>query len=344
MGPLLPAPGLRRRRCARAGNLEVKEVMTTKRAIRIVGAALGHGAQDRGCAAGPQALRSSALLPRLQADGLDAAWEVTLHAEAGSDALTAVRGVASRLAQRVESVAGRGAFPLVLGGDHSCAIGTWSAMARAMRARGALGLIWIDAHMDAHVPATSPSGALHGMPLAALLGYGEASLAGLAAAAPHARDSNGPEHPAALRPEHVCLVGVRSFETGEAELLARLGVRVFFMDEIRRRGLPAVMAQAQAIATRGTAGFGVTLDLDAIDPREAPGVGSPEPGGLRVVSLLRALAPIAADRRLGALEIVEYNPFRDPDGRTAAAAGTLAAGLLNPARSRSAEREAAEAA
>jgi len=289
--------------------------MTQTRAIRIVGAAIGQGAQDRGCASGPQALRSSGLLPRLLASGLDATWEITLRAEPGTQPLAAVRGLSSRLSQRVESIARAGRFPLVLGGDHSCAIGTWSGNAAALRERGPLGLVWIDAHMDAHVPATSPSGALHGMPLACLLGHGEPGLVAVAGGG-------------ALRPEHVCLVGVRSYEGGEAQLLARLGVRIFFMDEVRRRGLRAVMAEARAIATRETAGFGITLDVDALDPREAPGVGSQEPGGLTSAALLRALAPLGTDARLAGFEIVEYNPFRDPEGRTAAVIGKLAAGLL----------------
>ena len=289
--------------------------MTKSRSIQIVGAAIGQGAQDRGCAHGPQALRSAGLLPRLQARGLAAAWETTLRTEAATAPLTAVLGLSTRLAQRVKGIVQAGELPLVVGGDHSCAIGTWSGAAAAAASRGALGLLWVDAHMDAHVPATSPSGALHGMPLACLLGYGEKSLVDVAGGG-------------CLRPEHVCLVGVRSFEDGEAELLARLGVRVFFMDEVLRRGLPAVMKDALRIVRRAAGGFGITLDVDAIDPREAPGVGSPAPDGLRADELSRSLAPLAADDRLLALEIVEYNPLHDADGRTAAVVCRLAGDLL----------------
>lgn len=289
--------------------------MTKSRSIRIVGAAIGQGAQDRGCASGPQALRAAGLLPRLQAHGLDVSWETTLRTEAGTPPLAAVRGLSDRLSERVKTIVDSGDLPLVLGGDHSCAIGTWSGVASALRQQGPVGLIWIDAHMDAHVPETSPSGAFHGMPLACLLGHGEPSLVAIAGGG-------------TLRPEHVCLVGVRSFESGEAELLARLGVRVFFMDEVRRRGLAPVMEEARRIVNRGTVAFGVTLDIDALDPQEAPGVGSPEPGGISASALCQTLGRLGGDERLAALEIVEYNPFHDPQGRTAAVVTKLAeAGL-----------------
>jgi arginase len=291
--------------------------MRVDRAIRVLGAASGRGAGDEGCRFGPEAARRAGLLQQLAALGARARWEATLAGDRG-DALTAVRKLAVRLARRVQSAAARGEFPLVLGGDHSCAIGTWSGMASALRSRGALGLIWIDAHMDAHVPATSPSGNLHGMPLACLLGHGDATLAALAGAP-------------ALRPEHVSLVGVRSFETGEAQLLQQLGVRVFTSAETERRGLDAVLREAHARATAGTCAFGLTIDVDAVDPLEAPGVGTPEPGGLRARELERTLECFGGDRRLAALEIVEYNPAHDIEGRTAALVCDLATAVLAPA-------------
>src|ERR1700675_3393504 len=204
-------------------------VMMLNRIISIVGAASGRGAKDRGCEAGPEALRRSDLATRLWRGGLDPIWEATIAAEPIEDDIAAVRNLCAPLSERVRTIIARGAVPFVLGGDHSCAIGTWSGVAAALRPRGPLGLIWIDAHMDAHTPTTTPSGALHGMPLACLPGHGEPSLAALRAAHPLAR-------------EHVCVVGVRSFEPGEAEFLSGLGVRVFPMDEIDQRGLGEVMA------------------------------------------------------------------------------------------------------
>lgn len=229
-----------------------------------------------------------------------------------------VRGICERLALRVPDIVTRGALPVVLGGDHSCAVGTWKGLARALAPRSP-GLIWIDAHMDAHTSQTTPSGMLHGMPLACLLGHGEPALSGIA---------DGVR----LDPKKVCLIGVRSFEHGEATLLRRLGVRVFSMPEIRKRGLDAVMREAFAVATAGAAGFGVTLDLDALDPRDAPGVGSPVAGGIRAHELLTALEPLARNAAPAAVEIVEYNPHLDQIGKTGALVPELLAAMLGARR------------
>ncbi len=287
------------------------------RPVEIVGVACGVGAQNPLCSSGPDALRAGDLLRRLQAHGRAAAWGETIrtHDDRRVDALDSVAAVCDRLARRVRSVVARGRMPLVIGGDHSCAIGTWKGVASALRARGPLGLIWIDAHMDAHTDETTPSGALHGMPLACLLGYGSDRLTRIAG------DTR-------ILPEHVCLIGVRSFESGEAELLQRLGVRIFFMPEVEQRGLAAVMREALAIATMGTAGFGVTLDLDAIDPAEAPGVGSPVGGGLGAAELTRALAHVHAHAALAGVEIAEYNPQRDHAGMTGRLAVEMAEAML----------------
>jgi ornithine--oxo-acid transaminase len=295
--------------------------MMLNRTVSIVGAASGRGAKDHGCEAGPETLRRSDLATRLWRGGLDPIWEAIIPSEPDDDDIAAVRNLCAPLSQRVRSIVERGAFPLVLGGDHSCAIGTWSGVAAALRSRGPIGLIWIDAHMDAHTPSTTPSGALHGMPLATLLGHGEASLVALMEG--HA-----------LAPQHVCVIGVRSFEPGEAELLSRLGVRVFPADEIDQRGLGEVMAEAHAIATRDTAGFGVTIDLDVVDPAEAPGVGSPVPWGLECAALAHALAAVSSDPKLIAAEIAEYNPAADTDNRTATVVADLATALFGAGKVR----------
>ena len=292
--------------------------------IQIIGAASGRGAKDQRCAQGPRALREHGLLSYLQARHAGIAWNDTIvaGARAGDDAAIAVSGVCKRLAQRVKACVGRGELPLVLGGDHSCAIGTWKGAAQALRPRGPLGLIWIDAHMDAHTPLSTPSGALHGMPLACLLGHGERSLTAIGGGI-------------TLQPQHICLIGVRSFETGEAALLRKLGVRIYFMPEVARRGLSAVVSEALTIVTTGCAGFGITLDLDALDPHDAPGVGSPVAGGLRSVELAAALPRVAMHPALSAIEIAEYNPERDRDCRTARVVMQLLDSLLHslqPAR------------
>jgi arginase len=210
-----------------------------------------------------------------------------------------VAEVCRRLARQVRSLVVSGSRFVVLGGDHSCAIGTWSGARDALKARGPLALLWIDAHMDSHTPATSPSGNLHGMPLACLLGFGPRALSALTGLGP------------ALHPARVCLIGVRSYEEAERRLLARLGVKIFFMDDVRRRGLAAVMDEAFLRVSRGHGAFGVSVDLDALDPSEVPGVSLPVPGGLRAGELVECIAALAGRRGFLGLEIAEFNPRRD---------------------------------
>jgi arginase len=203
----------------------------------------------------------------------------------------------------------------VIGGDHSCAGGTWAGVARTLQ--GELGLVWVDAHMDSHTPGTSHTGRLHGMPLAWLLGQDDNPLYGLASGV--------------VAPNRVALIGVRSFEPEEEERLDRLGVRVFHIEEVHKRGLDAVFGDALAIATTGTTGFGISIDLDAVTPEEAPGVGTPVAGGIEGAQLARVLERVAGRADLLAMELVEYLPRLDPDGRSARVAiGLLLAALCGP--------------
>ena len=295
----------------------MKPASSQPRSIVVIGAASGAGAPDPASAEGPDALRHYRVFHDTPLQHVE--WDAILRVpRAQQDTpLHAVAALGTRLAAEVEHVLRSGGFPLVVGGDHSCAIGTWSGVHRALANRGPVGLIWIDAHMDSHTFATTPSGQIHGMPLAVLLGHGDAALTTI----------EGAE--AKLRPEHVCLIGVRSFEAGEAALLQRLGVRVFDMDEVRRRGLAAVFGEALAIVRQGAAGFGVSVDLDALDPEEAPGVTTPVPGGLCRAELAAALGPLRGDPAFVAMEIVEYNPRRDRGHATADAAGAIV-GAVTP--------------
>jgi len=179
-----------------------------------------------------------------------------------------------------------------------------------------LGLIWLDAHLDGHTLATTPSMNAHGMSAAALLGHGYQPFLDLCGGL--------------LRPEHLCYVGVRSYESGEMELLRRLGVRIILMEEVKRRGIDDALAEALAIATRGTAGFGITIDLDGFDPIDAPGIGLKEPDGLRGAPTVAALARLARHKALRALEIVEYIPEFDDALRTAHLLRDLILALLTP--------------
>jgi len=289
---------------------------TLRAPVRVVGVACGMGAPDARCAQGPAALRKHGLIARLRQAGVDAAWSATIAAPAKGDRVTIISNVAEALASRTEELVARGRVPVVLGGDHSCAIGTWKGIARALP-QNTPGLVWIDAHMDAHTAETTASGYIHGMPAACLLGEGDPRLTGIAGGI-------------RLHPHRVCLVGVRSFETGEAALLRRLGVRVFFMHDVERRGLQDVMKEAVAIAGAGGSRYGISLDLDAVDPRDAPGVGSPVAGGIRGADLLHALARCGRGPALAGLEITEYNPERDRDGKTARLVTAAIQALLAP--------------
>jgi arginase len=272
--------------------------------LRIIGAASGLGAQDRGCADGPMAFHRSQAWHEL-ADERHLDWARTLFPPemAGSAPVERVAALCRDLADEVALTLQSRDFPLVIGGDHSVAIGTWSGVARA--AGMPVGLLWIDAHLDSHTPESSYSGALHGMPLACLLGRGDKRLLGIGIPGVQ------------VDALHSAVLGPRSFEPEEAALLERLGVRVFTHEEIAERGLAACFAEAAVIVAGAPGGFGITLDLDVFDPDTAPGVGSPEPDGLPLHGLVDGLATLAARRGLLACEIVEYNPDRDRHGLTA---------------------------
>src|SRR6267378_2282166 len=218
-----------------------------QRQVELIGAAWGLGGVDPGCADAPAVL-APLLLSRLRECGVATVPGPILRpSPTERRKQVAVSKLCALLASAVAGSLRHGRLPCVLGGDHTCAGGTWTGVARTLR--GDLGMIWIDAHMDSHTPATSHTGRLHGMPLAWLLGEDDDPLYGLTTGV--------------IDPLHVSVVGVRSFEPEEAERLARLGVRVFMMEEVRKRGLQPVLDEALAIATRGTAGFGLSIDLDA---------------------------------------------------------------------------------
>src|SRR5919199_4786356 len=224
--------------------------------LALIGAAFGWGAGFRQTEEGPSALRESGLDCRLAASGLAAAWTAMVEPEqrwrdrpdaSVEDVFGLVARYNAALADAVGAAMSGGRVPVVVGGDHSIAIGTWGGVARALD-RAPLGLIWFDAHLDAHTEATTPSMNPHGMSAAVLLGHGRPAFLAVGG---HA-----------VRPENLCYIGARSHEEGERALLERLGVRVVGMAEVRARGLAAVVEEAVAIASRGTIGFGATIDLD----------------------------------------------------------------------------------
>lgn len=272
--------------------------------IRIIGAASGIGAQDRACEDGPVAFHRSQAWHELEHHPL-IDWGKTLFAPQGDHASITGRiaALCRNLADEVVLALRAGEFPVVIGGDHSVAIGTWSGVARAIAEP--IGLLWIDAHLDSHTPETSYSGAIHGMPLACLLGRGDKRLLNIGLSG------------AQLSAAHCVVLGARSYEPEELEFLQQQGVRIIDSEEILQRGFAACLEEAGKIVAGAPAGFGVTLDLDVLDPQLAPGVGSPEPDGLGAREIRLALRQLAATSGLRALEIVEYNPDRDRDGLTA---------------------------
>ncbi|HUQ80215.1 MAG TPA: arginase [Gemmatimonadaceae bacterium] len=297
----------------------------------MTGVPMDLGASRRGVDMGPSALRVADLARRLEAlghtveedDDVSAPLpEVLLHrASSGpgpvSAFLPAITATCRELARITADAVASGAVPVTVGGDHSIAAGSVAGAAAAFYARQErLGLIWLDAHGDAHTPLTSASGNVHGMPLAHLLGHGDADFAGISAAL------GGPS-PAVL-PGHVALVGVRDLDEPERRVLRDWGVATFTMRTIDERGLRAVMQDALAIAGRDTGGVHVSMDLDWLDPVHAPGVGTPVAGGATYREGHLAMEIIADSGRLTSLDVVEVNPVLDSQNRTA----ELAVGLV----------------
>ncbi len=272
----------------------------------LIGCASGIAGADEHSGDGPLVLRQSARLTALRDVGIDCEWKEMLVPEKMPDKRVDEQVAASchELAVIVSALVKDKHALCVVGGDHSCAIGTWSGVYDAVNETGDLGLIWVDAHMDSHTPETTPSGNIHGMPLAVLLGHGYSTLTSILHAQPK------------FKPQNVCLVGVRSFEPGEAALLSKLNVRVFFMEEIKEKGLEVVMREAVEHVTKHTVAYGITIDIDSVDPADAPGVDVPEADGIRGVELCAALGKIATDTRLIAAELVEFDPGRDIHHKT----------------------------
>ncbi|MBI5085018.1 MAG: arginase [Acidobacteria bacterium] len=283
--------------------------------ISILGAPLDLGAGRRGVDMGPSALRVANLNVRLQALGFQVVDEGNVPVEQAESArsgpdsarfLKPIAATCTELAARVEKAAARGRFPLVLGGDHSVAVGTVSGMARHFqKRRGKLGLIWLDAHTDMNTPATSPSGNVHGMPLACLIGQGPKALTHLCGFAPK------------VEPRNVALVGVRDVDISEKNVVWKSGVRVFTMRDIDERGMRAVIEDALQVACDGTAGVHLSLDMDGVDPAEAPGVGTPVRGGFSYREAHLAMEILCDSHKLCSMEVVEVNPVLDTANRTA---------------------------
>ena len=292
---------------------------TTGAPVAIIGAGLDLGAGRRGVDMGPSAIRYADLAARIRELGRDVSdWgdvrapvpEAIDEGDPSARYLAPIKQACEQLAALVEDAAAQGNFPLVLGGDHSIAMGSLGGMAKRA---GAGGVLWIDAHGDLNRPATSPSGNVHGMPLAAALGVAGDAFASDVYPTPSVRKA--------------ALVGIRSLDPGERRLIADLDVRVSTMSDIDRLGLEHVVAEALEFLA-GESFLHVSLDLDAVDPMFAPGVGTPVRGGLSYREAHLALELVAEAKVIDSLDVVEVNPILDRENETAELAVELVASAL----------------
>ncbi|HEY3137796.1 MAG TPA: arginase [Blastocatellia bacterium] len=282
---------------------------------KIIGVPMDLGAGRRGVDMGPSAIRIAGLNQAVALLGYQVtdAGNVHVHPPEAVEEmnpraryLAQIADAAEELAGRVEAALEEGALPIILGGDHSIAIGSVAGLASYHRKRDEhVGIIWLDAHADSNTPETTPSGNIHGMPLAALLGYGARELTHVAGFAPK------------VLPENSVIIGARSIDPGERSFIKSHGIRAFTMSELDERGMADVIAEAVEIATLNTAGFHVTMDMDFLDPFYAPGVGTPERGGATYREGHLAMEKIAYSGRVLSVELTEVNPVFDVSNQTA---------------------------
>jgi arginase len=284
--------------------------------ITIIGVPLDLGADRRGVDMGPAAIRYAGVADRLERMGfhikdigdIPVNRPQTFTETENHKYLDQVVDANTRLAEAVSKEMAEGRFPLVLGGDHSIALGTIAGVAKHVKN---LGVIWFDAHGDLNTGETSPSGNIHGMPLAASLGIGHERLLNIGGFSPK------------IKPENAVIIGARDLDPGERELIKRLGIKVYTMHEIDKLGMARVMEEAIEHVRKGTDGVHLSLDLDGLDPHDAPGVGTPVIGGITYREGHLALEMLADADILVSAEFVEVNPILDRENMTARVAVAL---------------------
>ncbi len=296
------------------------------RGVTLIGVPLDLGAGRRGVDMGPSAFRVAEIERKIRdlGYGVEDAGDLPVRIPETQDPgdprakyLKEIKEVCETLRDKVGGVLAEGKRPVVLGGDHSIAMGTLAGLSRFFRERGkGIGLVWIDAHADANTPETSPSGNIHGMPLAVALGLGHPALVNLAGFAPMVEGSGA------------ALVGIRDVDPAERTNVRALGIGAFTMRDIDERGMRAVMEEAIARASRDTSGIHVSFDLDGMDPDFAPGVGTPSPGGLSYREAHLAMEMLADSGKVVSAELVEVNPILDHQNGTARLGVELLASLL----------------
>ena len=283
--------------------------------IRILGVPMDLGASRRGVDMGPSALRVAGLQHRLKQLGHQVEdigniavkqAEEQHYGDKRAKYLHEIAETCKGLAENVERCLEEGMLPIVLGGDHSIAAGTMAGVAGHFRKQEKrVGFVWLDAHGDMNTPDTSPSGNIHGMPLAAVIGYGAPELTELGGFKPK------------VEPRNVSLVGIRDLDSKEKRLVKESGVHVFTMRDVDERGMREVMAEALRFAADDTSGIAVSLDMDFVDPSDAPGVGTPVRGGVTYREAHLALEMIADSRAMVSFELVEINPVIDLHNKAA---------------------------
>lgn len=261
--------------------------------IPTLGYASGLGGTRLECEYGPRFIKNNLkTLPLNWTSIIDIDFRLPTSLEKITDLNTRLAEEAFKLTQNDE-------FFLMFGGDHSCGIGTWSGVAEAKRKEGDIGLIWIDAHMDAHTFETTETGNIHGMPLAALLGHGDPCLTQILS------------HYPKINPQKLALIGARSYESGEEKLLKDLGVTVYNINDIKKKGFKSVLEESITSVSQETVGYGMSFDLDVIDPKEVNAVGTPVEDGIPFSEILSGLNSVHQGLPPLAFELVEYNPCLD---------------------------------
>ncbi|MCK1997450.1 arginase [Paenisporosarcina quisquiliarum] len=289
--------------------------------ISIIGVPMDLGQNRRGVDMGPSAIRYAGVVERLQELGhsVDDVGDIAIGRRETSQNtklrnLEEVVAANTILANRVHDIIGEGNFPIVLGGDHSIAIGTLAGLADRY---DNLGVIWYDAHADLNTAETSPSGNIHGMPLAVSIGLGHEALVNIRDFAPK------------IKPENVVIIGARSVDPGERDLIKEKGIKVFSMHEIDKLGMSEVMTQTiQYFKDRKVDGVHLSLDLDGLDPLYTPGVGTPVAGGITYRESHLAMEMLYASEMVTSAEFVEVNPILDEKNKTADVAVGLMGSLL----------------
>lgn len=290
-------------------------MLNPKQKATIIGVLMDLGADRRGVDMGPSAVRVADLNDRLRKLGCEVAdagnipvrnAEMMQIIDPRAKYLAEISAACQQLADQVEDALDLGSIPIVLGGDHSIAAGSVAGLAAHYRKRDQrVGVIWFDAHGDMNTPETTTSGNIHGMPFAAILGKGPHELTHLSGFAPK------------VLPEDCVLIGARSVDTDEAKVLKASGIRVVTMRELDERGMSAVMDEAVWLASKNTAGFHVTMDMDFVDPDFAPGVGTPVPGGPTYRESHLAMEKVADSGKMLSFELTEVNPVFDIANKTA---------------------------